>query len=466
MKENNKGQAAILIIFVIGMVGLLIGISLSKTGFAESMMGRGTAGSTYAFYVANAGIEDALYKIQFNEGTDEEGSGYGYPTAENYNINIGEGNVHVNISGSRNQRTIVSVGKYKNFVRKLKVKTYNTSIQPDFANVIHADLGGIELKGRTYVEGNVYSNTSIKGRNYNCSANAASKIVGNVWAVDDIKELESSDNGPCIVGNAYANNLYKCRIQSGTAYSANGYHATCPYDYECDPNVGSCERPGSILLPDIGTELMKEYLSDAVEPFVGNCTIGQAGNSCWYPHPNDSVPTIGNIIIDGNLDIQHPLPLFYISGPIWVKGNIVIDHPTDIRLDPNLEEVSMILLAGDNDRPDLGKIEIKQNSNFYANGNQFLLLASEYTNTENDICADEGNVAVKIKANVQSILFYAINDCIIVDVGAGKEYRGSLLGKGVRVETNTEIFYDSLLESAVFSLSDDGGWQISSFTEL
>ena len=108
MRKNN-GQAAILTIFVVGMAGLLIGMSLTKTGFGTSMMGRGSVNSTYAFYVANAGIEDALYKVQ-QEEYDNAAEPY------SYNLPVGEGEAQVRINGSETEKEILSIGSYKNYV--------------------------------------------------------------------------------------------------------------------------------------------------------------------------------------------------------------------------------------------------------------------------------------------------------------------------------------------------------------
>jgi hypothetical protein len=92
-------------------------------------------------------------------------------------------------------------------------------------------------------------------------------------------------------------------------------------------------------------------------------------------------------------------------------------------------------------------------------------MASSYENTTDEICQNEDDVAIKISNNVSSILFYSTNDCVIVDTGASGDFTGSIIGKGVRVMTNTKVYYDSDLEDAFFSLSEEGGWQIMSFTE-
>ncbi len=462
--KNNKGQAAILIIFVIGMVGLLIGMSLSKTGFAESMMGRGVAGSTYAFYVANSGVEDAFYKIQEHTDTDEDGIGFGYPDPVNYPLDVGEGTAKITISGTKNERIIESVGKFEKYVRKLRVITYNTSIKPGFADAIHASNGGVELEGNTKVTGNVYSNSFVKGVNNghagrsDCSDDQPASVTGiegNVWAVDSIDKLASINSGPCIHGSAFSKDINECRIL-GSAYSDDSISdSSCPYEIECDPDENpDCITPIKKPLPDIGEEMLKQYLVDNNNIYAGDCEIGGT-NNCSTPSESDGItPTIGNIIIEGNLITN--IPLLYISGPVWVKGNINMESNQTIDLDPGVTDKSLILFAD-------GKILADSNITFNSEGTKFLLLVSGHENSEPNMCSED-NASIIISQNVSSILFYATNGCTLV--AANSKFDGSLIGEGVKVETNSTVQYDDLLQDAVFSLSDEGGWQISSFTEL
>ena len=92
MKNHNSqlGQAAILIVFVLGMISLLIGISLSKTGFLASIMSRTTAASSQAFYAANSGVEDALLRASVDKSL-------GVSSAYTYSIDIGDINAEITI---------------------------------------------------------------------------------------------------------------------------------------------------------------------------------------------------------------------------------------------------------------------------------------------------------------------------------------------------------------------------------
>lgn len=465
-KRLQHGQAAILIIFVIGMVSLLIGMSLSKTGFQESMMGRRIAGSTKAFYVANSGVEDAFYKIQnLDWGNSEE---------RKYTLDVDEGKAVIKISGTKDQREIESIGKYNNFVRKIHVSAYNTEIQPGFMRAIQAGQGGVELEGNTLVTGrnkktgewyagDVYSNTFVKGVNNGkageCGQSSAeTRVNGNVWAVESIGRLAVNDDGPCIDHNAYAGQLLNCRV-FGSAYSEGPISSIdCPYATVCDPATDpvNCLTPQEELLPDIGDVLIKKHLENlqAKKPdttYNGNCVIGGT-NDCSKTEDYGSV--IGNQIINGDLTTTKD---FYISGPVWVKGNFYMTSNQTIKLAPDMAEKSLVILVG-------GRIISSSNVTFTSEDIAFLLFASEHINSGGS-CEEEDDAAIQISSNVNSILFYAMKGCALVETTAHSEFYGAIVGEGVKVKTNSKVVYDPSLRDAKFVLTKEGGWQISSFTE-
>lgn len=466
----QAGQAAILIIFVIGMVSLLIGMSLSKTGFQESMMGRSIADSIRAFYAANSGIEDAIYRIQM-----------GYSEEDNYTLNVGEGSAKVTIktiSASEEddvvevtEREIISVGRYGNFIRRIRVTAQNTVIAPDFTRFIQAGDGGIEIGQRVKItssgadEVNIYSKSFVRGRDNGSESScdnpvSTTNIDGNVFAVGSIERL-SNGKGPCITGNAYAGNLYECRI-FGQGFSNSEDSFDCPYE-PCDPGIDpDCKVPDERPLPDIGVSYIEDHLTEHAETvWSGNCEIG--GSFDCSTVSEDGTPTIGNIIIQGDLETRSNSAL-YLSGPVWVRGDVTLESNQTISLDPaNEEDTSLIILAD-------GRITADANTHFTSDDNKFLLMASKYVNgtlsNPETICEGAAGNAVTINPNVQSILFYAINGCAYVAPTASQAFLGAILAQGVIIDNNVQMIYDPALKDAEFFLNENGGWQILSFTEM
>jgi hypothetical protein len=61
-------------------------------------------------------------------------------------------------------------------------------------------------------------------------------------------------------------------------------------------------------------------------------------------------------------------------------------------------------------------------------------------------------------------LFYAKNGC--VRVNSNSTFHGAILGIGIRVDNNSTVEYDPALQTAIFGLTRDGGWQTLSFEEI
>ncbi|MFH1971262.1 MAG: hypothetical protein ABIJ05_02665 [Patescibacteria group bacterium] len=446
--KNQKGQAAILIIFVLGMMTLLIGLTLIKTGYGESLMGRRISQSTKAFYMANSGVEDALFKIAT--------SGFGYPDSESFEINFEGGKAKVKVSATgKDERIIESVGIYANYLRKIKVIALNTSLKPGFLNAIHAGLGGVELRNLTLVagkddaDGNVYSNSYIKGaKNDHTSTgeckNASSIIDGSAWAHTNIEKLAENDSGVCINKDAHAENLNNCYI-NGIPFSPNTVSSECP----SGNSLTNEEAPDILSLPDMGVDIMKNYLSSKGTIFAGDCILDGSGG------PRDcsnGTKVIGNLIIAGNL-IKPSNLSFNISGPVWVKGNITLNSLGAIGLTSDIKEISQIVLTS-------GKIISNSNLAYNSNGKAFLLFISEYQSTNSNICDDP---AITISSNANSVLFYSKVACILVN--ANSTFHGAILGEAIRVDNNSTVEYDPALQNAIFGLTKSGGWQIVAFAE-
>ncbi len=182
LPRRQAGQAAILIVFVIGMISVLIGISLIKTGFNESIMGRNTSKSLNAFYAANSGVEEAFYRL--NHGSTNPGS---------FAIAVGAGSsAQVEISGTGDQRTIEAIGKYKNLVRKIKTEVVKTTIDSPFQYAIQAGNGGLEFTKKADIVGDIYSNGDI-------AATKSVNVGGSVFAYGSVSGLV---NAPSITSPA------------------------------------------------------------------------------------------------------------------------------------------------------------------------------------------------------------------------------------------------------------------------
>lgn len=454
--KNNKGVASILIVFVLGMVALFIGVSLLKTSFADNIISRQRVESNSAFYLANAGIEEAIYQLSLTSGN------FGFPNPESLNLSLGEGNIKVTVSGSADERNIVSVGEENGFIRKINVTVQNTTLKPGFANAIHAGAGGIELRNQTLVTsidgsgGNIYSNSFVKGAKNDFTVltgeckNAASIVDGSVWAHKEVDKLSNNDSGICVVGEIHANDLNYCFAKTNL-FSPNIPSPSCTTfgNYTNDP------APEIIPLPNMGVDNLKSYLNNKGITFSGNCIADGSNNStdCTF-----GTLELGNIVITGDLNKPSNVNL-KIKGPVWVKGDILFDSLGSIKPRSDITEISQIIVSD-------GVIRSESNVAYGKNVNAYLLVISTYNPeapSQDLVCNDIYTPAIIINSNSESVLFYAMNGCI--KVNANSQFYGALLGEGIRIDNNSNVEYDPDLQTALFGLTKDGGWKIVSYID-
>lgn len=455
INKSQKGAAALLTIFILGLITLLIGVSLINTGYQASIRGRAQANTLKALYAAESGVEEAMSKIQKSD--------FGNPGPESFNLALDSATAEVTVYGSENQRTIEAVGYWKNYLRQIKVNVQNTEIKPGFGNAILAGAGGVVLRNQTLVTskdgsgGNVYSNTFIKGakNDYTLSTgeckNAASKIDGSAFAVEAIDKLGNNDSGVCVMREAHAGSLNYCFVKSDVFSPAIPSLLNCPF-----AGVWTAEpAPEEVALPDMGVSIIKSYLTENGALFDGNCIAdGSAGPQDCTNGSNE----LGNLIITGNLEKPSNLNLA-ITGPVWVKGNIVFNSLGSIRPATEITKVSQFILTD-------GTIKSDSNVVYGSNGEAFLLFISTFDPgvDEHDVCNDGVVNAIEISSNSESVLFYSVNGC--VQVKANSTFHGAILGQGIRVENNSEIEYDPALQTAIFGITKEGGWQTLSYEEI
>lgn len=460
--KKQRGFAALLIIFVLGMVSLLVASGLLITGYNESQMARTEASGTAAFYEANSGVEEALYKINHVPNY-----GVGSPATFTVSMNSGSASIIVH-DGTATQRTIDSTGTSGTYVSEIHTVVQNTSVTPGFMYAIQAGPDGFELDNNSTIQalsgdGNIYSNGYIKGKNNGsglCTSGSPSLIKGSAWAVTSIDKLNPG-TGVCVMKNAYANNLSYCNV-IGNRNSPNSPSGNC--------NGGSyinSPAPTPIPLPDMGVDALKNYVISKGTTFTGDCTAdgSLSSNNCA-----GTSNILGNIIITGNLVVNVPSgSRLNFSGPVWVKGSITFNSHTTVGL-AAATTISQIVVS-DNTINSASNVTFCTNSISCLGGTAYLMFLSTYpakitpTPTPTPSPAPEGcsNPAITIQSNSNSVLFYAPSGC--VSVSANSTFQGAILGQKIVVNANSTVNYDPNLATAIFGLTQSGGWQTMSFSQ-
>lgn len=162
IKKSTNGFATILtVVLVLAIVLVLSAETIFIIG-NNFKIARNEIASAMAYYIAESGIEDAIYRIIKNKNY-----------TVNYSFPINESQSAITISTSEGKKIIEAQGAIKQIIKKIKV------ILSEDINAISFHYGaqvgewGLKLKNNSIINGNVYSNGTITGTGLN------SKITGD-----------------------------------------------------------------------------------------------------------------------------------------------------------------------------------------------------------------------------------------------------------------------------------------------
>jgi len=180
IKNNQKGFAVFFITILILAVMFGIGVSLTILTLGEHKISRNTTKSSQAYYIAEAGIEDSIYRIIKSKNYE----------ATNV-LNVGEGIAAINISTKGDSKVIRSSGEISQIIRKLSVTLSTETTVITFHYGAQVDRGGLEIQTNARVIGNVYSNGSIKGGGTDFSYTEICRpgdvcITGDAWVAGGV----------------------------------------------------------------------------------------------------------------------------------------------------------------------------------------------------------------------------------------------------------------------------------------
>lgn len=149
---TNKGAAMMIVVLFFVFISLTILVGIVTPVVREYKIAGTTYNSKNAYYLAESGVEDALYRIKNNKqiGASE-------------NIVLGTSSTTTTITDiSASQKQIVSLGDMGSNQRKIDT-TITTSAGVSFNYGVLVGQGGINLNGSGTVNGNVYANGPITG---------------------------------------------------------------------------------------------------------------------------------------------------------------------------------------------------------------------------------------------------------------------------------------------------------------
>jgi hypothetical protein len=187
IKNIQKGFIAYILTIVILAIMLAILGGIAILTIDEYKIIGNTLKSSQAYYAAESGVEDAIYRIKNS-----------ISLSPHYNMTVDFSPIEVLVgSPSSNSRIITTIGNTAKDFRKVEVNLSVTSIRPEFFYGVQAGDLGVTLSNNASIEGasgtagNIYSNGSIHGSNNVTITGDVSVATG--MAEDESYTLNNSD---------------------------------------------------------------------------------------------------------------------------------------------------------------------------------------------------------------------------------------------------------------------------------
>ena len=180
--KKNKGAAMITLVFFFMFISLTILIGVVTPVVREFRIASENFNSKKAYFVAESGIEDMVYRVKNNMnigtiGTDRtlfmDNSFLSIPTE------------FTDLNGGRKQ--ITTLGDVNSNQRKVNL-ILNTAAGVSFNYGVLVGQGGVELDGSGTINGNIYANGPITG-------DSSSVITGTAISANSPSILSDQSNG-------------------------------------------------------------------------------------------------------------------------------------------------------------------------------------------------------------------------------------------------------------------------------
>ena len=413
---NQKGFAAFFITILVLAIMLGLGFSITILVLGEQRISKNIVKSTQAYYIAEAGVEDALLRLKEDPTT----------LSISYNMNVGQGIGSVDILDTiGGSRIIISQGNVFERVRKIQVVYAVDTSSISFHYGAQAGAGGVEMEDNSVIHGNVFSSGSVIG---------AGTITNTVIVAGNGNKIE----GLTIGEDGYVHTCKDSTISGTLTYVSGGSIQNCTTGQTIDGGPNEIQ-PKAMPISD---GQIDDWKNEAAGGGVvsGDYTIGSGITEYLGPKKID-----GNLIIENNATLV-------LTGILWVTSNITINNGAAIELDASYGSTSGLIVAD-------GKILTENGAILQGSGDvdSYLMLLT----TNNSILLDDP--AIYVKNNAQGAIFYASNGMIRlrnnVNIREATAYK-------LYLDNNAEITYESGLINSLFSSGPGGSWQVKTWSEV
>lgn len=175
--NTQKGAAMMITVLFFVCISITILIGVVNPVIRESRIAGMTHASKSAYFLAESGVEDVLYRIRNNKNISSSET-----------LSLGGVNATTTISSlGSNQKQIDSLGDKDGIQRKVSLRA-GTTVGVSFNYGILAGQGGVDLSGGGTVNGNIYAHGPITG-------DTSAVITGSAVSADSPPLFADQTNG-------------------------------------------------------------------------------------------------------------------------------------------------------------------------------------------------------------------------------------------------------------------------------
>lgn len=419
--RHSRGAAVIIAVLFFVTISLAIALGLSSPIVREHTTARDFEKSKGAYYLSEAGHEDAFYRIKTARPISLE---------EVLTLNGNTATTTItNISLTR--KTMSTIGDILRNTRRVK-SSLTTGSGASFGFGVQTGNGGIYLENTSSITGNVYSNGLVDGT-------GSSVISGSVVSAGPTGRVEGVHSGNAMYAHTIENsvvggNAYY-QVKTGTTVSGTSY-------------PGSTDQATSTF--PISDEQIAQWEADAVAGGTYSTPCSISSPTTWSARK----------VTCSELEIKDTLT---ITGMIWVTGNVEIENPRGkVILDPSLGDQSAGIIADNpSNRTTSSKIKLSQSAEFVGSGTpgSYVFLISQ--NNSAELGGSEKAIELGQSASGDILLYASHGEALIGQSSTLKE----VTAYKVRLQNSANITYASGLANVLFVGSPGGTWLVSDWKE-
>lgn len=418
-KNKKNGFAALYITVLVMAFVFAAALSISLITLGQQKISINVVDSSQAYLTAEAGIEDALFRLATS-------SSWVSP----YSFTVASSSVTTTISDIvGGMRTVTAEGNYSNRFRKLQVVYGMSSDSISFHYGAQVGEGGLVMGNNSQIIGNVFSNGDITG-----SGSTTNDVIvaGNGHKIQG----SSAGNRLKVGGNAIVYSCKDSKISGNLTYAVGGTVDNCDVN---GATATQTEEITPIALP-ISQSQIDEWknAAAAVEVRIGDVNI-------------TGTQTLGPVKIIGNLSVGNGDTL-EVNGTIYATGTIVLNQNSILKLKSSYGSLSGIIIADGT---------ITTNNNVAINGSgqpgSYVLIISTSFST------NTANPAINVNNNAAGAIFYANSGLINLNNNTNAR---EITGYKIEIAPTAIVQYESGLASALFSSGPGGSWEVADWKEI